>query len=62
MRQKPRTATLGKKDRPPRRAPGADIPEVPTFQPAPPAANPPEETQDDEAAELVGRMVEAAYT
>ncbi|WP_428540740.1 hypothetical protein [Rhodopila sp.] len=58
----PRAATPRKKDRPPRRARGADIPEVPTFQPDPPAVSPPEETQADEAAELVRRMVEAAYT
>ncbi|WP_428488989.1 hypothetical protein [Rhodopila sp.] len=62
MRQKPRTAGPRGKASPPHRRSAADIPAVATFQPDPPATDAPEEPQDEQAAETVRRMVEAAYT
>ena len=63
-----RQRTMGKNPRkaanpPPCRRRYADLPTVPTFRPDPEAAAPPPcETEDEQAAEAVRRMVEAAYT
>ena len=62
MRQKPQTVRRSNKDRPPHRRHNADIPTVPTFKPDREAATATKDTPDDEAAEAVRRMVEAAYT
>jgi hypothetical protein len=59
MRQNPRKPPK----LPPRRRRDADLPAVPTFQPDPEAAaTPPSEIEDDQVAEAIRRMVEAAYT
>jgi hypothetical protein len=63
MRQNRRPAKVPSADRPPRRRRNAELPPVPTFPAdAEAAAATPPETEDNEAAEVVRRMVEAAYT